>query len=657
MKKGNLLFIILCVTFFMALVLTYSNHFHNAFHFDDSHTIVNNSFIRDMKNIPLFFTDSRTFSSNPMNQSYRPLTTVTFAVDYRLGNGLSSTFYFHLSTFIWYIVLCILIYLLFLNIINTALKHEWNRFIALFGAAWYGLHTANAETVNYICQRAEVLSTLSVVTGLVIYAYLPKWRKLFIYLIPFIIGMLFKEQTVIFAPLLFLYILFFEKQFSLRDIFNAKHFITALKASLPALIACFAMALFVLKMASPSFAPGGASRFHYLLTQPFVMLHYFIAFFLPFNLSADSDWKVFTNIFDDRVITGIIFVSIMLYIAYTTSKKRETRPVAFGILWFFLALLPSSGFIPLAEVMNDHRMFFPFVGLMLGVCQTFGLLVIKREDRSKSNPFIKTLVFITAFVVLTGHSYGAYTRNEVWHTGESLWHDVTLKSPLNGRGMMNYGLAQMKKGNYPAALEYFEKALALTPYYSYLHINLGILKGAMNKPFEAEKYFKNALFYGPNNPEAYYFYALWLKNNNRQDEAVSLLLHALELSPAHGPAQNLLNEIRAHRQSPKSKSPVEAAIEKSKSDPTAENYLNLSLQYHKAGRFPDSIHACNKALRIKPGYDLAYNNICAAYNELKMWDKAINACEKGLRINPDNRLMKNNLDRAVNEKAQQGKSR
>jgi protein O-mannosyl-transferase len=347
----------------------------------------------------------------------------------------------------------------------------------------------------------------------------------------------------------------------------------------------------------------------------------------------------------------------MLYIAYTTSKKRETRPVAFGILWFFLALLPSSGVIPLAEVMNDHRMFFPFVGLMLGVCQTLGLLIIKHEDRGKSTPFIKALAFIAAFVVLTGHSYGAYKRNEVWHSGESLWHDVTLKSPLNGRGMMNYGLAQMKKGNYPAALEYFEKALALTPYYSYLHINLGILKGAMNEPLEAEKYFKNALLYGPNNPEAYYFYALWLKNGNRQDEAVPLLLHALQLSPAHGPAQNLLKEIRAHRQSPKSESPVEAAIEKSKSDPTAENYLNLSLQYHKAGRFPDSIHACNKALQIKPGYDLAYNNICAAYNELKMWDKAINACEKGLRINPDNQLMKNNLARAINEKAQQGKSR
>jgi protein O-mannosyl-transferase len=656
MKKGNLLFIVLCIAFSLALILTYSNHFHNAFHFDDSHTIVDNAFIRDIKNIPIFFTDSKTFSSNPMNQSYRPLTTATFAVDYRLGSGLSSTFYFHLSTFIWYIVLCVLLYLLFLNIFNTSTGNKWDRYFALFGAAWYGLHTANAETVNYICQRSDVLSTLSVVAGLAIYAYIPKWRKLYIYLIPFIIGMLAKEQTVVFAPLLFLYILFFEKQFSLRDIFKPINFMVILKASLPALITCFAMTLFVLKMASPSFTPGGASRFHYLITQPFAMLHYFIAFFLPLNLSADSDWKVFTNIFDDRVIIGILFVLVMLYIAYKTSKKRETRPVAFGILWFFLALLPTSGVVPLAEVMNDHRMFFPFVGITLGVCHTLGLFLIKHEDLIKKKPFMKAFIFIGVFVILAGHSYGTYTRNKVWHTGESLWHDVTVKSPLNGRGMMNYGLTQMEKGNYPVALEYFEKALALTPYYSYLHVNLGILKGAMNEPLEAETYFKNAMLYGPNNPEAYYFYAQWLVKGNRQDEAIPLLLHALELSPAHSPAQNLLKEIRAQRQATKSKSPFEDAEELSKTEPTAENFLNLSLQYHKAGRFRDSIHACNKALQIKPGYDLAYNNICAAYNEMKMWDKAVDACEKGLSLNPDNQLMKNNL-RAKYEKARQGKSR
>ena len=401
-------------------------------------------------------------------------------------------------------------------------------------------------------------------------------------------------------------------------------------------------------MTSATYSTGSNSRFFYLITQPFVVLHYFITFFLPFHLSADSDWKVITNILDERVIVGILFIcSDACYFPISHRENRETRPVSFGILWFFLALLPASSFVPLAEVMNDHRMFFPFVGLTLSVCWYFGLLVIKHEKSIRQKFSVRISIIMITLVILGGNAYGTYQRNKVWHTDESLWYDVTVKSPLNGRGMMNYGITQMGKGKYQTALEYFEKALALTPHYSYLHINMGVLMGAMNKPAEAEKYFKKALLYGPQNPEPYFFYARWLNYQNRQSEAVPLLQHALLLSPAHLSAQKLLNEILARQ---KTLRKVHGQINVA---PSAENYLNLSLQYHRAGRYRDSISACKKALEIKPDYDLAYNNICAAYNEMKMWDKAIEACEKGLKINPSLQIMKNNLARAKRQKALQ----
>ena len=48
---------------FVVICAAYANHFHNGFHFDDSHTVINNVFIRDLHNTPLFFTDARTFSA------------------------------------------------------------------------------------------------------------------------------------------------------------------------------------------------------------------------------------------------------------------------------------------------------------------------------------------------------------------------------------------------------------------------------------------------------------------------------------------------------------------------------------------------------------------------------------------------------------------
>ena len=56
-KKRNIL--ILTGILFLGLLITYSNHFKNGFHFDDSHTIVNNVNIRSIENIPKFFVDTK----------------------------------------------------------------------------------------------------------------------------------------------------------------------------------------------------------------------------------------------------------------------------------------------------------------------------------------------------------------------------------------------------------------------------------------------------------------------------------------------------------------------------------------------------------------------------------------------------------------------
>ena len=92
----------------VAILVAYSNHFHNGFHMDDGHAIVNNISIRDLRNIPLFFRDATTFSVLPSNQSYRPLVSTLLAIDYWLAHGLEP-FWFHLSIFALFIALTILL--------------------------------------------------------------------------------------------------------------------------------------------------------------------------------------------------------------------------------------------------------------------------------------------------------------------------------------------------------------------------------------------------------------------------------------------------------------------------------------------------------------------------------------------------------------------
>jgi protein O-mannosyl-transferase len=88
--------------------------------------------------------------------------------------------------------------------------------------------------------------------------------------------------------------------------------------------------------------------------------------------------------------------------------------------------------------------------------------------------------------------------------------------------------------------------------------------------------------------------------------------------------------------------------------PTAESYLNLSLRYHQAQRYADSIRAAREALARKPNMAEAYNNIAAAYEELGQWDQAIEAASAALRLKPDFPLARNNLAWALTRKSAAG---
>src|ERR1700722_510045 len=125
---------------FALLFLAYSNHFANSFHFDDMHTITNNGYVRDIKNIPLYFKTSATFSSLPMNQTYRPMLTTLYAIAYKLGGG--STIPFHIFIFLFYLFQGILLYLLVIKVFDISFKNDLNKYFALFTTVWYMLNTA-----------------------------------------------------------------------------------------------------------------------------------------------------------------------------------------------------------------------------------------------------------------------------------------------------------------------------------------------------------------------------------------------------------------------------------------------------------------------------------------------------------------------------------
>src|SRR5579863_5061795 len=118
------------------VLLVYANHFGNDFHFDDSHSVVQNPYIRDLSNVPKFFSDIETATVLPANRTWRPLVTASLALDYRLGRGLKPL-YFHASTMFWFLLQLALMFALFRKIFDAVRPDPRNAWVALFGTALY----------------------------------------------------------------------------------------------------------------------------------------------------------------------------------------------------------------------------------------------------------------------------------------------------------------------------------------------------------------------------------------------------------------------------------------------------------------------------------------------------------------------------------------
>ncbi len=666
------------------LIIQYANHFNNGFHFDDFHAVFNNIYIRSLKNIPTFFVDPKMFSADPSHWGLRSLVTTTLAIDYWLGDGLYP-FWFQLSTFIWHIGLCILLFFLYRKILRSAFSEEsYTSWLAFAAAACFGLHKINAETLNYIISRSDVLSTFMIVLSLYVFIGWPAKRKYGLYILPAFLGVFAKETVPVLLIIMFFYILLFEKKLSITDLFKAKNFrvvLNILWLMLPLVILVVATQLYTLTRIKS--VPGISNPLlPYVLTQTYIWVHYFLDFFLPFNVSADSDWKIINPMYDERIIIGCMFIVVLVVTIFKTSKKDETKPIAFGLIWFAATLLPTS-LAPFAEVTNDHRMYFPFIGLALSTVTYAGLL-IKRYKSVLSTSFYKNTGFAVLVIVLCLNAYGVYCRNEVWHTEESLWHDVTLKSPENGRGLMNYALTQMDKGNFVVADYYYKKARIYSPEYSDLYINMGILAGDMHKPQEAEQDFKAAIVYAPEDFNSYVYYAQFLLHYGRANDALTMALKAVKLNPYSELSESILMSIyneqeqwklleqtatrmltlwpndaeaKTYLKAAQSHMPVLSDSDKydTRKALSAADYLNMSLVYYNNGMYVKCITTCQQALKLKPDYADAYSNIGAAYNKLKQWDNAIEACKKALAINPKHKLATGNLKLAEDQQKLLGK--
>jgi tetratricopeptide (TPR) repeat protein len=466
-------------------------------------------------------------------------------------------------------------------------------------------------------------------------------------------GALAKTPAVLLAPLLFAW------EFLLPgpDPRVARTFVarlrSALRATAPAFLAGLALFWFVERvMAPPTLNYGGGNRIAYAQTQAWVWLHYLRLFVLPVGLSADTDLTLIPVWYDTRVLAGACALALLVFVAVRCARAPRSWPVTFGLAWFAIGLLPTSSVIPLAEPLNEHRVFLPYIGLVLAAVWGTRLLF---EARIRSRAAIAIAV-----VILAGLAFGTHLRNRAWRTNEGLWADVTVKSPGNGRAWMNYGTALMARGDYVRARECFARAASLTPNYWALEINRGIVEDALGAPAVAEPYFRRALELGPGQPDSHFFFARWLSHNGRGPQAIDELRATLRLSPGAAPARALLMDLLAASGDPAGAAAIaRGGLELDPSDARARAYAaglipdvfgadaaarrRSGLELGQRGDFVASALAYRAALALDPADADSLNNLGWTLGKIGWFAEGVAPLERALALRPDFTLARNNL--------------
>jgi hypothetical protein len=189
----------------------------------------------------------------------------------------------------------------------------------------------------------------------------------------------------------------------------------------------------------------------YFLTQLTVLPHYLRLVLIPTGFNIDHEVMVQTGFSRSVAIGGSILVALF---ALGMWAVRQWPVLGFGILWFFVTSSVESSFIPIRDLMSEHRMYLAMPGIALALATVFVWT---------SSRLPRTAVFFGVAVVAVGLAALTFSRNQIWRTQQSLWADALRKSPGKARVHLNFATATHVAGDLSLAIEHYCKALDIDP--------------------------------------------------------------------------------------------------------------------------------------------------------------------------------------------------
>lgn len=531
---------------------------HEFINYDDHEYVIENSYVKrglTWEGISWAFT-----ATHSMN--WHPLTWLSHMLDCQLF-GLNPGMH-HVISLLFHMANTILLFLVFRRMTGAL----WS---SAFIAALFALHPLHVESVAWVAERKDVLSTFFWLLTMWTYSWYverPGIKRYLPVLLFFIMGLMSKPMLVTLPFVLLLMDYWPLKRFRLKGGFSNGFRLVREKIPFFMLAAASSVLTFLVQQGAGAVRPLDTLPLGIRIANTLVSyVSYILKMIWPYKLTVPylspgmlPGWQV--------AGAGIL----LLAISWGAVRAARRHPYfAVGWFWYLGTLVPVIGLVQVGiQSMADRYTYVPLMGLFIIIA--WGIPELVRGWRHK-----KTVLGISAVLILLVLSATTWAQVQYWRNSITLFQHAVDVNADNFMAHSNLGNAFLDKGDTERAAEHYYEALRIRPHYELVHNNLGNIMAGQGKVEEAIRHYSEALRIRPDYALSHYNLGVMLEHEGDLDGAIERYSEVVRIRPDY-----------------------------------AKAHFKLGFSKSRKGNLEEALSHYSRAMRLNPDFSAAvsYNMAC-----------------------------------------------
>jgi hypothetical protein len=548
-QHKNLIPILICLALtILTVIIFWPLKDYDFINFDDNVYVYENADVQSGLN---WNSIKQAFSSELAEKSgfWHPVTWLSLMLDYQIF-GLNPNGY-HLINLLLHVINTVLLFL----ILHRMTKTLWS---SAFVAALFAIHPLHVESVAWVAERKDVLSTFFWMLTMGSYALYVEKLSQFRYCLVLgccILGMMAKPMLITLPFVLLLFDWWPLGRFSFTngnfkqsghekvefsaDVFSQhRNYKNLVQPNLPYLIVekipLFIIAIIFILVTY--FAEQKVGALKSLTSYPFYLrisnvlvsyVTYIWRMFWPFGLAVfypnPGNWSIWVVI-----LSGLILLMISVFVLYL-SKSFPFLTV--GWLWYLGTLVPVIGIIQIGSFATaDRYTYIPLIGLFIMI--SYGsIYIFKRYHLNR------IILLILSFMFLSFLSICTVNQLNYWRDSATLFQHTNTIVRDNYLCHYNFGMALKEKGDLDGAIRQYRMAISLNNKNASIHNNLAVALISKGDFQNALTELGTAINLKPDYAGAYNNTGMILYQQGHFNEAITYFRAAIKIQPNYANAQ------------------------------------------------------------------------------------------------------------------------